>query len=157
MPVEKFSISFDPSIAGEIERREGARSTVINECLERYFWLVAAERRNLRRLLSDSETALIVDVLNATIFADRFSVASLAHEVADGIELDRLDAKWEVDGKELVAKLENLSYGALLVLIDAVKLWWNRHSAGSNPSLTTSEVFAANLESKLGGNRNDLD
>lgn len=141
MPVEKYSISLMSDVAAQIARREGARSTVINDTLERYFWIVDYERRQLRQLLSESEISLICDVLNGTMFSDRYSVTVVPNEIQDGISLDHVDEKWNVDGAALVAKLRGLSYGSLMALVDAVQLWWYRNSNGDNPELTLAEVL----------------
>lgn len=143
MPVEKFSVSLMPRELAQVDRREGARSTSINKCLERYFWLIDHERRNLRQLFSDGEIALLCDLMNGTMFADPYSVQFIAAEAQDGIALDQLDAKWKIDGPALIAKLKGLSYGSNLALIDAVQLWWHRSSMGEPVKLTVEDVLGA--------------
>lgn len=141
MPVEKFSISLMPKVSAQVDRREGQRSTSINKCLERYFWLMEHERRQLRQLFNDGEISLLCDLMNGTMFADPYSVQFITAEAADGIALDRLDEKWKIDGPALLEKLKALSYGANLALIDAVQLWWHRSSLGEKVNLTVDDVL----------------
>jgi hypothetical protein len=143
MPVNKFSVSLEPQISARLERREGARSTVINTTLERYFWLVDMERRQLRQLLNNGEIALICDVLNGTMFADPYSVNFVSMEVQDSISMDRLDEKWQIDGPALVQKLKGLSYGTMLALVDAVQMWWHRISQGESLQPTIEHVLSS--------------
>lgn len=147
MPIQKTSVTLDPRILAEIDRRtekfsgEGNRSAVISRHLDRYFSLLARARRELRELLGDGETMLIVDVLNGVGFWDTFGIYMVAHEVADGISLDRLDQKWKVDGKALVDKLSNLTDAQHLALVDSVTMWWDRVAKGEQPPHTTADVF----------------
>jgi hypothetical protein len=147
MPLQKTSVTLDPRILTEIDRRtekfsgEGNRSAVISRHLDRYFSMLARARRELRELLSDSETMLIVDVLNGVGFWDTFGVYLVAHEVADGIGLDRLDEKWQVDGKALIAKLSNLTDAQHLALVDSVTMWWDRVAKGEQPPHKAADVF----------------
>lgn len=147
MPLQKTSVTLDPKVLAEIDWRteritgEGNRSAIISRHLSRYFSLLARARRELRALLSDGETMLIVDVLNGVGFWDTISVYLVAHEVADGISLDRLDRKWNVDGKALVDKLANLNDAQHLALVDSVTMWWDRVAKGERPAHTMAEVF----------------
>lgn len=147
MPIQKTSVTLDPRILAEIDRRtekfsgEGNRSAIISRHLDRYFSMLARARRELRELLSDGETMLIVDVLNGVGFWDTFGIYMVAHEVADGISLDRLDEKWRIDGKTLVEKLSNLTDAQHLALVDSVTMWWDRVAKGEQPPHTTADVF----------------
>lgn len=146
MPIQKTSVTLDPRILAEIDRRaeydgEGSRSAVISRHLDRYFNLLARARRELRELLSDGEAMLIVDVLNGVGFWDTFGIYMIGHEVADGIRLDRLDQKWKVDRDTLLTKLANLTDAQHLTLVDSATMWWNRVSKGEQPEHTTADVF----------------
>lgn len=146
MPIQKTSVTLDPRILAEIDRRteydsEGSRSAIISRHLDRYFSMLARARRELRELLTDGETMLIVDVLNGVAFMDTFGIYLVAHEVADGIALDRLDQKWEVDKQQLMTKLARLNDAQHLALVDSVTLWWNRVSKGEQPEHTAADVF----------------
>lgn len=147
MPAPKTSVTLDPRILEEIDRRvehagEGSRSAVISRHLERYFSLLARARRELRQMLSDAEAMLICDVLNGVAFFDTFGIYLVEHEVADGIALDRLDQKWGIDGPALVEKMRNMGDAQEVALVDSVTLWWNRVAKGEEPGQTAAEIFA---------------
>lgn len=83
-------------------------------------------------------SCLILDALNGTGFFDSFGIYMVAAEIADAISMDRLDVKWKVDGKELVAKLESLNNGQMHALVDSVQTWWN---ATTKQQMEYSQLF----------------
>lgn len=136
MPVSKWSISFMPGVAEEVEKRSdttGERSMRVNRMLDRYFATLQWCRRDLRKLLNDQEIALILDSLNGVAHYDTYSIQLVWAGVADSIEMDELDKKWEVNGPELVAKLKALDYAHEVALVDAAEMWWNRVGNGEQP------------------------
>ena len=136
MPVQKFSISLMDNTMKEISKRyhvEGERSMAINRSLDRYFDLLTRTRRELRQLLNDKEMGLILDALNGTAFFDTFGIYLVHHEIADAISMDRLDEKWEIDGKALVDKMTAMNDAQRLALVDAVQVWWDRVANGEQP------------------------
>src|SRR5690606_1138331 len=98
MTVEKRSISFAPETWPELEKRAAgnALSTTLNRSLGRYFAVLAACRRTLCEQLSDDEIALICDAFNGIAFWDTVSVRLAWANIADAIEMDGLDKKWQV-------------------------------------------------------------
>lgn len=144
MPAPKTSVTLDPRILAEIDRRAvygASRSEIISSHLARYFYMLARARRTLRELFSDGEAMLIVDCLNGTGFHDTFGVYLVAHEIADGIALDGLARKWSVDGPALLAKLNALTDAQNLALVDSVVSWWDRVSKGESPASTAAVIF----------------
>lgn len=136
MPVSKWTISFLPEVADEIEKRAdttGERSMRVSRMLDRYFAILTSARRNLRKLLSDKEIALILDSLNGIAHWDTYSIQLTWAGVSDSIEMDGLDRKWEIDGPALVAKLKALDYAHAVTLVDACEVWWNRVGRGEQP------------------------
>lgn len=127
----------------QIKRRNldegGNRSWTVSRQLERYFDMIDWNKRELRNILSDAEISLILDTFNGIAFADTVSIRYAWHEVADAIEMDRLDEKWKVDGKALVEKMKAMSFGHLIALVDSVEIWWNR--VGNGEQLEHSEVL----------------
>lgn len=155
MPAPKTSVTLDPRVLAETDRRIDAgdassRSGVLDRHLDRYFDMLARARRELRQLFSDGEIMLVVDTLNGVGFWDTMAVYFVGHEVADAISMDGLDAKWKVDGPALLAKLGNLTDAQALALVDSVTMWWNQVSKGEQPEHTAAAVFAdPSRESKL--------
>jgi hypothetical protein len=54
-------------------------------------------------------------------------------EVKDGIQLDGLDKKWNINGAALVEKIKSLPYPEKCALIDASERWWNFVASGNQP------------------------
>lgn len=120
-------VRINPRLEAEIEARkeEGLMSMnrVIERDLERYYQLLRAARVEGKRVLSPDEQALIADNLNGSIF-DAFSIQLLPHHVADGINLEGLDEKWDVDGRALIEKLEAMSPITIAAIVDAAERFW---------------------------------
>lgn len=64
---------------------------------------------DLRVRFSAAELSLIIDVFNATALTPGMAGQQLAVSVADGIALDGLDRKWEIDGAALNTKIAGLT------------------------------------------------
>lgn len=108
-------------IDNELRQRGDNRSGTVNRDLERLYTLYKHALQEVD--LSTDEACLICDVLNGT-WTDVTSARYLAAEVADGIKLNALDQKWEVDGKALVGKLDALDRLHALALVDAAERFW---------------------------------
>lgn len=138
MAVDKVTISLMPEMTAKINQRNergdtGNRSFAIAKQLGRYFDMIDQHKRELRGMLSDKECALILDTFNGVAFMDPVAIRYAWHEVSDAISMDRLDQKWEIDGKALVKKLQALSFGHLIALVDSAEIWWNRVANGEQP------------------------
>lgn len=71
------------------------------------------------------ELMLILDVFNATMLTAGIAGQHLGISVADGIDLDRLDEKWEIEREEIVGKIEVLTpFEAACVEIWATGFWY---------------------------------
>lgn len=69
-------------------------------------------RRTLHGLkgrLERSELSLMIDIFNSTALRPGILGQHLAAQVSDGIALDHLDEKWEIDGKKLNEKIGKLT------------------------------------------------
>lgn len=84
-----------------------------------------AGRKRSALTLSPNEALLIIDALNGTIIEPSLAEQLIPFEIQDAITLDHLDQKWEIDGKELVAKLSNLTHDAALDLLERVNQFWS--------------------------------
>jgi hypothetical protein len=101
--------------------RSENESGIASRDLERLYTLYKHALREVP--LSENEACLLCDVLNGTLM-DANSAALLWAEVEDGIRLDGLDQKWEVDGPALVKRLQALDRLHCLALIDAAERFW---------------------------------
>lgn len=85
--------------------------------------LFAQEMGRIRERFEPNELKLMVDVFNGLIPTPKMAGHHLA-SVEDGIKLDGLDAKWQVNGQELLDKIETLSPAQRAILeIWAIGFW----------------------------------
>lgn len=88
--------------------------------LERYYQLLGFARPTF----SQGEAMLLVDAMNGCML-DMHTVHLLWANIADAIDSDGLDTKWEVDGTSLVQRLRSLSRIECLAVYDAIERAWN--------------------------------
>jgi len=137
--VEKTSVSLRPSVIEQIDTRGDARSTIINRDLERLYTLY---RRALAQVnLSVDEACLIVDALNGSII-DANSARLLWASIEDACKLDGLDAKWNVDGQQLVQKLQQLNELQCMAVADAAERFWFGPDRDEDIRQIVKQVFA---------------
>lgn len=97
---------------GSIARRE----------LEQHFFALRASLGEVT--LTEGEASLIVDALNG-ILMEPYTMGLLWAQIADAVEMNGDDRKWQVDGPALVEKLRGLTYCQALAVVDAARRWWN--------------------------------
>ena len=124
---EQIGITIPKPILEQVDRRGKWRSTIIGRDLGRYYSL-------LRHTLNDmpfrlAEVMLLCDALNGVIITPE-TVSLLADEVEAAIREDRLDEKWQIDGKEFVARLRALNRLEATAVVDGVELVWEDVSGG---------------------------
>ncbi len=136
MAYDRITITIPHDLVEELAARSENASGAIQASLSRYSEILRWGRADLRDLLSDAETSLILDALNGTLWPEMTSVSFIPHEVADAIRLDQLDKKWQVDGKALIEKLSTLSYAQKCAVADATERWWLRVGKGENPEVS---------------------
>jgi len=105
----------------------------LSRLIGRYSYILYAHRAELHSKFSDNELSLILDSCNGVAFMEIVSMRLLWANIADGIDIDQLDDKWEVDGAALVDKLRSLSLMENIAMVDAIKCWWNRVGNGEQP------------------------
>jgi hypothetical protein len=80
--------------------------------------------------LTPGEKSLIIDLHNAYAITPQMLGQGIAHQVADGIELDCLDKKWGVQKKAILIKLAALSpFDLACIEIWATAYWQANHYA----------------------------
>ena len=72
----------------------------------------------------------MLDVMNGTMLTPGLAGQHLLANVADGIELDRLDEKWKVDKGGIIPKLKSLSYGQMAILEVWTRAYWESSATG---------------------------
>lgn len=103
------------------EKNEFAR--IIDRDIARYYTLLAGARNTCCERFSATEILLVTDAVRGTLWLPD-TVCYLADDVEEGIEHDKLDEKWSVDGKALVAKLRELSFAQTMSFVDATERFW---------------------------------
>lgn len=138
------SITLPPAVAEKINQRRGDDMSVSGQILEdiSMLWAVCdLGLKSAKTKLTKSQAMLILDVQNATFFDSSqvglwiiqglpFS-SGLAHQVSDGITLDGLDKKWEVDKEETTIAVNELSQIEVLGLLDWTKHFWRSKNLGT--------------------------
>jgi hypothetical protein len=119
-----------PGVRAVLEARDESLSTALTRTVLRYVAILAHERRELRPHFSASECALILDACNGTAFMDAMSVRLLPDGVEDAIQYEQLDAKWDVNGDALMAKLRSTTFAQRMALVDAIQRWWDAVQPG---------------------------
>ena len=140
MQVQRLSITMPPHTLAHVEARQANpqdeqstdRSATIAKSLDRYFYAIAAARRDLRERFSAGEQGLLLDVANGALFASPCAINFIEHEVAAAL-IDGAAERWHVDGPALMKKLKALSYVEKLAIVDAAERWWNRAGRGEHP------------------------
>jgi hypothetical protein len=99
-----------------------AGATYILEALPRLYQRTLYE---MKGVFSEGELSLMIDVMNGTMLTPQLAGQQIGANVSDGIALDHLDKKWEIDGKALNEKLAGLSPFQLACLeIRASGFWY---------------------------------
>lgn len=74
------------------------------------------------------ELKLMLDVMNGTMLTAQFAGQHLLGNVEDGIALDKLDKKWEIDGDTLIKKIKSLSIPDIFFLEIWIQGFWAQSS-----------------------------
>lgn len=115
-----------------------SRSSRLIQDLENYYSLLDYGLKGAKRKLDKKQAQAILDVLNGIaimpgdiahwageLISGRGDVRSyLAHELADGCDLNGLHEKWELDRDQLLQTIDSLSPLEHAAIIDWAKHMW---------------------------------
>jgi hypothetical protein len=93
----------------------------------------------LRGRFSRGELMLMLDVFNATALTPGIAGQQIDANVADGIAMDRLDEKWEIDGNALNLKIRGLTFFESACL----EIWSNGFWYGKRHGELDAEAWIA--------------
>lgn len=93
--------------------------------------LYAHTMHDLRGKFTRGELMLMVDVMNGHWYNPHGAGQEMTPNVSDGIALDHLDKKWEIDGKALNAKLAALTMFDRACLEIWIQAFWNQNDHGN--------------------------
>lgn len=136
MPFKRITISVPEYIDTSMESRGGSgdgKSGAVVRTIDRYMAIINRSKIEMGKNFSSQECGLILDSCNGTAWADTVSIQLLPENIVDGIEMDRLDQKWSVDGDALVRKMRGLTYAEKMAMVDAIQYWWDRVGNGEQP------------------------
>lgn len=92
---------------------------------------------------SRGELMLFIDVMNGHLYNPQFAGQEMTLNVSDGIALDRLDEKWEIDGAALNKKLAALSMFDRACLEIWIQAFWNQDEHGNIEEYVSAMTEAA--------------
>ena len=93
----------------------------LDQIADRYMEIL---RRTRLPEFTEAELQLLRDATSGSFYEPAFQIAHLDHGIADAIEFDELDRKWEVDGEVLLAKLRALTFVQEVALLEQIEAWW---------------------------------
>jgi hypothetical protein len=82
----------------------------------------------LKGKFTADELKLIIDVMNGTMLTAQFAGQHLLPNVQDGIALDHLDEKWEIDADKLKEKIKSLSIPDIFFLEIWIQGFWQQNT-----------------------------
>ncbi len=129
-----ISVSIPDTTRDRIKNRAGEDqgfSGQIQDDLALCWGLLDRGLAQARKKLTRAEAKLLLDVQNGTFFdASQLSMwigGGLAHQVSDGIDLDGLDKKWELDGPSMLDKISALTDLETVAILDWLRWMWRNH------------------------------
>ncbi len=130
------SISLPAPIEARIKNRAAqdvAFSAQIQDDLSLCWAMLDRGLATARKKITRREAKLLLDVQNSTFFdSSQVSIwlhGGLHHQVSDGIALDGMDKKWEIDGPALLAKIAALTDMETIAMLDWCRWMWRNHEA----------------------------
>ena len=107
-----------------LEKYFRTRTAGAEYILEAISHIFSQEMVRIREQFGPNELKLIIDVFNGLIPTPKMAGHHLLASVEDGISLDQLDAKWGVNGQEMLAKIKALTPAQRAMLeIWAIGYW----------------------------------
>lgn len=83
---------------------------------------------NMKSVFSVDELKLMIDVMNGTILSPQIGGQHLPMNVSDGIALDGLDKKWNVDAETINDKLAGMSTPEIFFLEIWIQGFWQQNT-----------------------------
>jgi hypothetical protein len=129
-----------PEIREELNKRHADDENYsieweIDEALRRYYTLLKWEKLQLSESLNDNELLAIIAALNGYLFYSE-TIHLLPNVVADAIEYEAIDVHFNIDGKQLLEKLLNMSIASYFALVDAAEHFWRDREINGSFDIT---------------------
>ena len=118
------------TITARLDSWISSKTGRVTEDLEAYWAVLRIGMDRVRQVLTSDEAKLVLDVQNgAAALGGQPGIwirGGLVLNVEDGIELNKYDEKWDIDGTDLVRKLQRMGAGEIAALLDWCRLMWER-------------------------------
>jgi hypothetical protein len=122
-------------------RTDGSIGAIAERDLSRYYLLLAHELKRIK--LSSNEAMFFCDLLNGTLSDFHINPANmLLIEAQDGIDMDKLDQKWELDKEPFLAKISGFNILQAAAIIDGVERFWVRSHEEDSQAIV-ADIFGA--------------
>jgi len=125
-------LSKESSEYKELEKRASSKygetvNATGSKTIERYFSILALGRRELVKSFEEKELNFILDLFNGTAFVNtEIDLQGLAFSISDAADdYEGYKAKWEIDYRTVLEKLDSVSNFARLALIDFIEYFWH--------------------------------
>lgn len=119
MEIVKTAPRITQKTADELAKAFGNVNAGCEYVLDSWPGLYRNTLHDLKGKFLRGELMLMIDVMNGTYLTALIAGQQLDINIIDGIKLDGLDAKWEIDGPALNAKI-----AALTIFETACLEWW---------------------------------
>jgi hypothetical protein len=129
-------VSQDSQLKVSLLQRGEDTSAIGVRDLKRYYTLLNSHLLEIS--LTASEASFLCEILKNYRFEDDpDQVKTIWKQIEQGIQQDRLDQKWSVNGEGFVHKLQTLTYLQLIALVDAVERYWIRELSSPHEPIET--------------------
>ena len=115
-------------------------SSTLDTAIGRYLTVI----QHSMPTFSDAEWCVIFDSLQSTYVSDETIVLAIDQEIAEGIEYEGLDEKWQIDGRDFVGRLAELTYAERQAIAEVVELFRmiKRHESYSDTIAKLIDQFS---------------
>lgn len=141
----ELTVKLDDVLVSSLTRHgEPPHGFIVEEELRNHEKLLCLGLHEVQGMFTQGEICLIADICNGCWYMVENPKHQLIIEVSDGIELEALDAKWEVDKTALLVKLASLSqFQAHVIFSTVIRCWDKSDNADNNLINLLEEHFQA--------------
>ncbi len=99
-------------------------SSCVNGLIDRYYYYVDIERRELNRVFTKNEWLAMYSACNGTAWYPATIPGGVLANIEDSLDCEF--EQFEVDRNQLEEKLRGLNYGQQYVLVELIEEWWDQ-------------------------------
>ena len=122
----KLGPTIDKKIKSLIDTMWDKPNTGATYLLDSWPALYNLTLKELKGRFSKGELMLFIDVMNGTMLRPGLAGQHLHSNVVDGVDLDKLDEKWEIDNLSLMEKMNNCTYFQFACIELWCQAFWHR-------------------------------